>query len=96
MIAGGRSGTSIVSNTTIHKETKLVRARTKLEQSVARLEAALEEKLAKAQGDNPEVVALQDELENLKADNARLKLLNKTVSGRLDNTIGRLKTVLES
>lgn len=85
-----------MTNANIHKETKLERAQQKLISAVEGLEAVLEEKLAQSDGANPEVIALTEELTELRSDNARLKLLNKTVNGRLDNTIGRLETVLET
>jgi hypothetical protein len=66
--------------------------RGRLEQAVARLEAALESQGRKS-GESD--AALACTLSAAETENAQLKTLNQAVSARLDVAIGRLKTILE-
>ena len=70
----------------------LERPRERLEKAVTRLEAALETRDRKSGKSD---AALAETLSAAEAENAQLKTLNRTVSGRLDSAIGRLKTILE-
>jgi len=81
-----------VANANFPNQGRLERPRERLEQAVARLEAALETQGRKSgEGD----AALAHTLSAAEAENARLKTLNRAVSGRLDSAIGRLKMILE-
>jgi len=77
----------------LQKPSKVKRASTRLDAAVARLEAALESRTLSTSGEglDPE---LSRELETLRGQNAQLRTVNETVSGRLDGAIGRLKDVL--
>jgi len=72
---------------------RLERAQEQLDNAVARLEAAQVSRGASSGGDQTQ---LAQQLESAQAENNSLKSVNETVSGRLDATIGRLKTILES
>ena len=78
----------------ISKTSQVVRARERLEKAVARLDQViLKMPEASSGGDS---VAQSGEIADLKAQNAKLQEITRTVSGRLDQTIGNLKAVLES
>jgi hypothetical protein len=64
----------------------------RLEQAVARLEAALETQGRKLSESD---AALACTLSAAETENAQLKTLNRAVSARLDASIGRLKKILE-
>ncbi len=85
-----------MTNVNIQKQTKVSRAVARLEQVVDKLESAMAAKIERSPGDDEQAIALMDQLENLHSENTELKLMNKTVSGRLNGTIDRLKTVLEA
>ena len=70
----------------ISKTSQVARARERLENAVARLDQAV----ANSSDSSP------GEITALKAQNAKLQETSRTVSGRLDQTIGKLKAVLES
>jgi hypothetical protein len=81
----------------LQKPSKVERARARLDAAVDRLEVALTNRAMNAAGDNPDSEIVRDleaELETLRGQNAHLKTVNETVSGRLDGAIGRLKDVI--
>jgi hypothetical protein len=77
----------------LQQPSKVKRASARLDAAVARLEAALESRTLSTSGEglDPE---LSRELKTLRGQNAQLRTVNETVSGRLDGAIGRLKDVL--
>jgi len=78
----------------ISKTSQVVRACERLEKAVARLDqAVLNIPKTSAGGDSGEQAG---QITALKAQNAELQEITRTVSGRLDQTIGNLKAVLES
>jgi len=77
----------------VRKSPRLERAQQQLDNAVSRLEALHATKGASS-GEGS--VQLAEDLESAKAENESLKVMNETVSGRLDSTIGRLKLILES
>lgn len=79
-----------MTNTSVQKPSRLERARERLDKAVARVEAALETR-ARNGGDG-----VSKELEAVRAKNAALKESYRAVSERLEGTIDRLKTILES
>ncbi len=84
-----------VNNPSLQKPSKVERARARLDSAVARLEAALV-KQGEAQGssgDGPNA-DMARELDLLRDENSSLKAIDETVSGRLDNAIGRLRAVI--
>ncbi len=81
----------------LQKPSKVERARARLDAAVDRLEVALTNRAMNAAGDNPDSEIARDleaELETLRGQNAHLKTVSETVSGRLDGAIGRLKDVI--
>jgi len=84
-----------VKNTSLQKPSKVDRARERLGIAVARLEKALgkqgDVQASAGAGPDPELVR---DLDALRDENAQLKTINETVSGRLDNAIGRLRAVI--
>lgn len=75
-------------NPTTQKPVQLERARERLDQAVARLEAALN---ARGEvGDSK----LAEELAAIRSRNAALQEVNEVVSTRLDDAIRRLKSML--
>jgi len=78
----------------ISKTSQVVRARERLEKAVARLDQVVLKMPESSSGGDS--VAQAGEIANLKAENAKLQEITRTVSGRLDQTIGNLKAVLES
>lgn len=81
---------SSAGNKNISKPPQVERARNRLDAAVARLEGAITASGGKM------AVAMEQDLGDLRAENDRLGKLGDQVSARLDKTIGRLKTVLES
>ena len=71
----------------ISKASHVVRAHERLEKAVARLDQAIS---------GAEMGQQTGEIDALKAENAKLQESTRAISGRLDQTIGKLKTVLES
>ncbi len=59
-----------------------------MDKAISRLESAL-----KAGAGSPGEAG---KLREIQAENEALRNVNRTVSGRLENTIGRLKSILES
>lgn len=83
----------------LNKPSKVERARARLDSAVARLEEALDRRLdslpdaaRKSTAETP--LALVEELESLRDENAKLKGLNEIVTTRLDAAIGRLRTAI--
>ncbi len=77
----------------VRKSPRLERAQEQLDNAVARLESVQAARGAPPGASQSE---LAQDLESAHAKNNSLKIMNETVSGRLDATIGRLKTILES
>ena len=74
---------------------RLQQAQQRLESALNRLDAAIQDRLAK--GDPSEdLQALQKELEKSRDNEERLRDLTETVSGKLDAAIERLQRVIES
>ena len=72
---------------------------TRLEEATQRLQAALdrlEQAAARRSADTPDTVDLQAEIATLRRENAGLRELGGSVSGRLDAAINRLQLVLEA
>lgn len=67
---------------------------TELEQATRRLEAALD-RLERA-ADSADPARLRAALDAARDETGRLRTLTRSVAARLDDTIGRLKTALES
>ncbi len=82
-----------MKNTKTNKPTRTQRACERLDQAVDKLDAALEARTRAATEKDGKVSA---KLSTARAENARLRETNKTVSRRLDAAIGRIKAVLES
>ncbi len=74
----------------ISKSSQVVRARERLEKAVARLDQTLSNRPESSSGRQT------GDLAALQAENARLQETARAISGRLDQTIGKLKAVLES
>ena len=73
-------------------------ARARLDAAIVRVEKALTDKsLAGSVADSniKSLETLETEINVLRRENARLKLLNEKVSGRLDVIIGQLKNHIE-
>jgi hypothetical protein len=68
----------------------LKRAHERLDNAITRLEASLAKR-----ADDTDDGAVAEELAAVKAENAALKDLARTVGRRLDATMGRLRSVLE-
>jgi len=88
-----------VKKPNLNKPSKVERARARLDSAVARLEEALDRRLdslpdaaRKSTAETP--LALVEELESLRDENAKLKGLNEIVTTRLDAAIGRLRTAI--
>jgi hypothetical protein len=76
---------------------KLTDANARLDAALSQLEDAVGAKRAAASASaetDAENKRLQDELEWLRADFSSLKETSGTVSGRLDDAIGRLRNIL--
>ena len=80
-----------------NKPTKVERSQQKLQAAIERLETALAAKVIVGEGGNQtnRSESLQAEIVQLKAENISLKQTSDTVSKRLDQTIGRLKTAID-
>ena len=77
----------------VRKSPPLERAQEQLDSAVARLEAA---QASRGLSSGADQTQLAQQLESAQIENNSLKSVNETISGRLDATIGRLKTILES
>ena len=87
-----------MKKTDLQKSSKLVRASVRLDAAVERIEAALSVQNLSSSDKitDPDLAKeLVSELVVLRSENARLKIVNKTVSGRLDEAIGRLKDFIK-
>ena len=87
-----------MKKTDLQKSSKLVRASVRLDAAVERIEAALSVQNLSSSDKitDPDLAKeLVSELVVLRSENARLKIVNKTVSGRLDEAIGRLKDLIK-
>lgn len=72
---------------------------TRLEEATRKLQAALdrlEQAAARRPAEAPDIADLQAEIATLRRENAELRELGGSVSGRLDAAINRLKLVLEA
>ncbi len=85
--SGGRSTKSLGMDPNIQKPTLVERAQKQLDEAVARLEAALEERADGSQ--------LAVELAAVRSQNAALREVTEGVSERLDGAIDRIRAVLE-
>jgi hypothetical protein len=86
-----------VKKPSLQKPSKMERARARLDGAVARLESVINLRAEAVAGDEALTQpsgAILKELEGLRVENAQLKGLNETVSGRLDAAIGRLRSVI--
>ena len=74
---------------------RLQQAQQRLESALNRLDAAIQDRLAK--GDpSDDLQALQNELEKSRENEERLRDVTETVAGKLDAAIERLQRVIES
>lgn len=73
----------------LQKPTRMERARTRLDDAVARLEAASENRAGRGPSDE-----ISRELEQLRAENSAFKALHEDTSSRLNTAIGRLRSVM--
>lgn len=78
---------------TLPATSKVTQAQQHLTQAIERLERAL---AARADAAVPPPVADDETVSRLKAENDALKAANRAVTGRLDETIGRLKRLLDA
>ncbi len=79
-----------MNKTSIKKPTRVERARRRLDKAVSRLESSLKDGGGPAGGDDGLAGKLKAEL----AKSTALEEINLNVSGRLDESISRLKTIL--
>jgi hypothetical protein len=77
----------------VKKSPRLERAQERLNSAVVRLEAAQAAQGSCSGGDRTEPA---QDLQSAQAKNDILKSTDETITRRLDATIGRLKTILES
>jgi len=93
----------LVTISTIHKPSKVDRARERLADAVARLESALSSASstsssgqdgADSAADSAKISQLMGDLQNLQAENGRLRDQKKQVSERLGATINRFKQAI--
>ncbi len=84
-------GVLTVTNTGIQKPVRIKLAWQRLELAVDRLEAAVD---AGPDASAAAAAASASELKAIETENTRLREANAAVAGRLDDTISRLKTVL--
>jgi len=77
----------------LQKPTKIEQAKARLDGAVARLEAVAQNGASQggARGKSEES---SKELERLRAENSRLKVLHDDTSSRLDTAIGRLRSAM--
>jgi hypothetical protein len=83
-----------VTKLELQKSSKLVRASARLDAAVERIEGALLVQNASSSEKiiDPELAKkLDSELVILRSENSLLKIVNKTLSGRLDESIRRLQ-----
>jgi len=85
---------SATGKQTITKASHLSRARERLEKAVTRLDHALSGMAEPTP--TADVGPAAEEMIALKAENAKLQEASRAVSGRLEQTIGKLKAILES
>ncbi len=81
-----------MNKASIKKPTRMERARARLDKAVSRLESSLKGGGGPAGGDDGLAGKLKAEL----AKSAALEEINLNVSERLDDSISRLKAILES
>lgn len=79
-----------MKSTGLPTTSKVARAQQRLDQAIERLERAV----AARPAGSPSVDA--DALAHLKAENESLKTANERIAVRLDETIGRLKRLLDA
>lgn len=89
----------MVTISTIHKPSKVDRARERLADAVARLESALSSASSTSSSgqdgaDSAKISQLMGDLQNLQAENGRLRDQKKQVSERLGATINRFKQAI--
>lgn len=84
----------MVTRTSISKPSKVNRARERLAEAVARLEAALPAEEGQSTENLVKQAELTAEIQVLRDENYRLRELNKKVSERLDAVIGRFKQAI--
>jgi len=89
----------LVTISTIHKPSKVDRARERLADAVARLESALSSASSTSSSgqdgaDSAKISQLMGDLQNLQAENGRLRDQKKQVSERLGATINRFKQAI--
>jgi hypothetical protein len=92
-----RGAVPVVTRTTIHKPSKVDRARERLSDAVARLESALPDPADGATGSEEtttKITELMAETETLQSENNRLRTANRQVSERLGVAIGRFKRAI--
>lgn len=84
-----------MSNTSIPVPTRIERARVRLERAVAEVEAAASARTSLRQEASDDLVSVRRALEESQVENATIKDATDEVLQRLDDVIGRLRTVLE-
>lgn|GEM_PF-1667538 len=85
-----------MSSAKLAAPSRLERARDRLENAVAEMEAAIEEKVRRREAE-PDAVPGGDDrpLAEVESENQALREANDNLSRKLDDAIGRLKSVLE-
>ncbi len=78
----------------ISKASHVVRAPEQLEKAVTRLDQVISARSESSS--NAENTQMAEEMAALKAENTKLQESARAISGRLDQAIDKLKTVLES
>ena len=87
----------MVTRSTIHKPSKVDRARERLVAAVARLEKALPaagQEALESPDQTARISELMSDLQAVQAENGRLRDTNKQVSERLGDTINRFKQAI--
>lgn len=87
----------MVTRSTIHKPSRVDRARERLAEAVGRLERALPppgQSLTDAAAASKQISELTSDLQIMEAENRRLRDRNKQVSERLGTAIQRFKHVI--
>ena len=77
-------------------ERSLDSVRDRLEQAVSRLEAVDTGKAGAAASSGLGTAAVSKEIKSLRAENAALQDVTRTVSTRLDSAIGRIRDILDA
>jgi len=88
----------LVTKIELQKLSNMNIANARLHAALERLEKALVDKSKALSDTNSDIKlseALETEINVLRRENTRLKLLNETVSKRLDGVIGQLKDFIE-